>query len=57
MWQFLVENDYWTGELWNRHKDGSLYLEHLHVVAVKNQKAEVVYYVGYFQLLPENLNQ
>jgi two-component system CheB/CheR fusion protein len=52
MWKSLTENGYWTGKMWNRHKNGQLYLEHLHIVAVKNQEAEIVYYVGYFQLLP-----
>jgi two-component system CheB/CheR fusion protein len=51
MWQSLVENGYWEGQVWNKHKNGTLYLEHSRIIAVRNEQNEVVYYVGYFQAI------
>jgi PAS domain S-box-containing protein len=54
MWQTLLENDYWEGDLWNRHKNGGFYLENLRVMAIKNSQSQERYYIGFFQKLKES---
>lgn len=46
MWQEIVEYGMWQGELWNRHKNGTLYAEWLTLTAVKNDTGAVTHYVG-----------
>ncbi|MBY0453687.1 MAG: EAL domain-containing protein [Burkholderiaceae bacterium] len=36
----------WSGEVWNRHKDGSVFLEWLTITAVKTDQGEVTHYVS-----------
>jgi diguanylate cyclase (GGDEF)-like protein/PAS domain S-box-containing protein len=46
MWQRIVREGSWQGELWNRRKDGVEYPEWLTITAVKNAAGEVTHYVG-----------
>ncbi len=48
MWQALTEHGFWHGELWNRRKDGSLYLEQLTISAVRDNGQRILHYVGLF---------
>ncbi len=48
MWQALANQGYWTGELWNRRKDGSVYTEMLTITAVPDPQGQVSLYVGMF---------
>lgn len=48
MWQAITENDYWQGEIWNKRKDGEVYLQLLTISAIKNNVGDVKYYVGIF---------
>lgn len=45
---FLKENNFWIGEINNRHKDGSIVNEHLTIHTVLDNDGEVLYYVGSF---------
>lgn len=46
MWATIAKTDYWQGEIWNRRKNGDLYLEWLTITAVKDQAGVVTHYVG-----------
>lgn len=46
MWKAINETGGWQGEIWNRRKGGEIYLEWININAVKNDKDEVVAYVG-----------
>lgn len=46
MWQSLNETGAWSGEVWNRRKNGEIYPEELTITAVKDQAGSVVNYVG-----------
>jgi len=46
MWKTLHEKGFWSGEVWNRKKDGSIYPELLTVTTVHNSKGELLHYVG-----------
>ena len=48
MWQSLVQAGYWQGEVWNRKKNGELYVEWLSITALRNRFDEVENYVAVF---------
>jgi diguanylate cyclase (GGDEF)-like protein/PAS domain S-box-containing protein len=47
-WDKLLESGTWTGEIWNRRKDGSIYPESLSVVAVRDPSGETEHFIGMF---------
>ena len=48
MWEKINAQGWWQGEIWNRKKDGELYLEWLSINTVKDQAGAVVNYVAMF---------
>lgn len=48
MWDDLLRNGYWSGEIWNRRKDGELVAELLTISAVRNESGATTHYVGVF---------
>ncbi|RTR04518.1 EAL domain-containing protein [Halomonas nitroreducens] len=48
MWQTLQEQGFWRGEIWNRRKNGELYLELLTISAIRNEAGEVGHYAALF---------
>jgi diguanylate cyclase (GGDEF)-like protein/PAS domain S-box-containing protein len=48
MWRALLEKGYWSGEIWNRSKDGRIYPEMLTISAVRNETGQVQQYVALF---------
>ena len=48
MWQALDEHGYWTGELWDRRKNGELFAELLAISAVRDDEGKTQNYVGLF---------
>ncbi len=46
MWESLLESGHWRGEIWNRRKNGELFLELKTIVAVKDQQDNTVQYVA-----------
>ncbi|MBW8066787.1 MAG: PAS domain S-box protein, partial [Ferrovum sp.] len=48
LWETLVRDKYWQGELWNRRKNGEAYPEWLTITAVTNEEGQVTHYVGAF---------
>jgi diguanylate cyclase (GGDEF)-like protein/PAS domain S-box-containing protein len=48
MWQSLRTNGYWQGEMWNRRKDGKIYVEWLTISAVAAPNGAITHYVGTF---------
>lgn len=47
-WQQLLEEGHWRGEIWNRRKNGEIFVEQLTISAVKNHKNEIHHYVSLF---------
>ncbi|MCW8890401.1 MAG: EAL domain-containing protein, partial [Sedimenticola sp.] len=62
LWQTLLEEGRWSGEVWNRRKNGEIYPELLNITAVKDDKGNTTHYVGIFtdvssrKLMQEQLN-
>ena len=48
MWGRLAGEGHWEGEIWNRRRDGEIYLEWLSISAVKNPQGETTNYVAIF---------
>jgi diguanylate cyclase (GGDEF)-like protein/PAS domain S-box-containing protein len=48
MWEALLQEGRWEGKIWNRRKDGNLFLEHLIIVALPNRDGTPRHYVGIF---------
>jgi len=48
MWATLLEKGYWTGEVWNKRKNGEVYPEILTISAVLDDFGVVQNYVGLF---------
>lgn len=46
MWRKINEVGTWSGEIWNKRKDGVIYPEHLSITAVKNASDKVVNFVA-----------
>jgi diguanylate cyclase (GGDEF)-like protein/PAS domain S-box-containing protein len=46
MWQALVKQGYWEGEVWNRRKDGAGYAGRLTISALRDDQGRVTHYVG-----------
>lgn len=53
MWQGLRENGAWSGELWNRRKDGQLYLEWADIHALRDAAGHVSHYLAAFSNITE----
>lgn len=48
MWATLGRHGRWTGEIWNRRKNGDVYPEWLRINAVRDRQGVVTHYVGTF---------
>ncbi len=48
MWRSLREGGSWSGEIWNRRKNGEVYAELMTVSAVKGPDGELAHYVALF---------
>ncbi len=48
MWQQLLNNGSWTGELWDKRKDGQIYPKWLTITAIKNEQGQTTEYVAIF---------
>ncbi|HKB59904.1 MAG TPA: PAS domain S-box protein [Gallionellaceae bacterium] len=46
MWAQIEAAGSWSGEVWNRRKDGEIFPEHLTITSVKDANGDVINYVG-----------
>ncbi len=53
MWESLLREGHWSGEIWNRTKGGDIYAEMLSINAIHNEKGKVEQYVGLFTDITE----
>lgn len=57
MWESLLEQGYWQGELCNRNKAGEEYIEWLSISEIRNEKNQLQGYVGIFSDITERKQQ
>lgn len=48
MWSDINTKGYWQGEIWNKRKDGSEYLEWLSITAILDDNNELTHYTAFF---------
>lgn len=48
MWKTLFDKGHWTGEMWNRDKNGSIYAQLITISAIKDSNGSIQNYVGLF---------
>ncbi|MGB3211053.1 MAG: EAL domain-containing protein [Desulforhopalus sp.] len=53
MWQSLLNNGNWTGEIWNRRANGEAYPEILSISSICNENGEATHYVAVFHDITE----
>ena len=53
MWESIAKTDRWQGEVWNRRKDGSIYLQWLSINCVRNTRGEIENYISIIHDLSE----
>ena len=53
MWERLCEQGSWAGEIWDKRKNGEIYLKWMSVTAVKNELGETMQYVAIFSDITE----
>jgi diguanylate cyclase (GGDEF)-like protein/PAS domain S-box-containing protein len=46
MWHTINTSDYWSGEVWNRRKNGEMYAEMKTISAVRNEYGSITHYVS-----------
>ncbi|MFG6119670.1 nitrate/nitrite transporter [Thalassobacillus sp. B23F22_16] len=54
MWQEIEQEGYWKGEIWNKRKNGEMFLEWLTISPIRNKNEPVTGYVAMFsEITPE----
>ena len=53
MWQQLLRNGYWSGEIFDKRKNGEIYPKWTKITAVRNKQQQVTHYVAVFNDLSE----
>lgn len=48
MWQSIMDNGYWQGEIWNRRKSGEVYPEWLTISSVTDENGQITHLIGGF---------
>ncbi|UZE96203.1 sensor domain-containing protein [Alkalimarinus alittae] len=48
LWKALLNEGHWSGEIWNRHKNGTLFAEMITISAVCDLKGKTLQYVALF---------
>ena len=57
MWNTLVDQGFWKGELWNRKKGGELYAELLTISAIVSEDGKTQNYIGLFSDITKSKEQ
>ncbi|WP_303850087.1 EAL domain-containing protein [Seleniivibrio woodruffii] len=53
MWQSLIKRGNWSGEIWNRRKNGDAYPEWLSINAIKDELGNITHFVAVFHDISE----
>ncbi len=48
LWHSLATDGHWRGEIWNRRKNGELYLEYLTITSIRDNDGHISHYAGIF---------
>ena len=53
MWESLLRNSWWQGELWDRRKDGSLYPKWVSISLIRNEAGAITHHIARFTNISE----
>lgn len=48
MWESIIENGYWRGDIWDRRKDGSCYPKFLSITAIRDDAGQIAKFSAVF---------
>ncbi|WNS73981.1 EAL domain-containing protein [Bacillus sp. DTU_2020_1000418_1_SI_GHA_SEK_038] len=48
MWKQIYENGYWKGEIWNKRKNGDVFLEWITISSIKDENGYITNFVAVF---------
>ncbi len=54
MWDKLITEGHWQGEIWNRHKTGTIHAQLLTISAMRDEKGAVINYIGLYSDITES---
>ncbi len=54
LWESLLKDGMWQGEIWNCRKNGEVYPEWLHITPVRNDEGKITNYIGVFSDLTQS---
>jgi len=54
LWDELLHKDFWQGTIWNRRKNGELYLEWVTIHAVRDEQGQLKYFFAIFSDITHN---
>ena len=57
MWTAMIQNGHWSGEIWNRHRNGQIRRHDLNITAVLNAQDQIVNFVGLLRDVTERHSQ
>ncbi len=57
MWQTLLEQGHWQGEIWNKRKNGELYPQWLSITAIRAEDGRITQYASIFSDITERKQQ
>lgn len=53
LWGALRKKGYWSGEIWNRRKNGIVYAELLTINSIRNDEGEIIQFISFFHDLSD----
>lgn len=53
MWQVIKKTDHWQGEIWDRHRDGTIHARWLTVSVIRHPDGDIYCYVAQFSDITE----
>ncbi|NOQ37061.1 MAG: EAL domain-containing protein [Methylococcaceae bacterium] len=57
LWTTLKKENYWQGEIYNRKKNGDIYLEWISISVVKDENNQISHYISHFKDISESKYQ
>jgi diguanylate cyclase (GGDEF)-like protein/PAS domain S-box-containing protein len=57
-WHSLIDSGHWSGEIWNRRRNGEVYAEYLTISAVRDSRGQIQHYAALFSdITPQKEHQ
>ena len=57
MWESIARHGYWSGEIWNKRKNGEIYPEWLTISAIRDHSGDITHYAAVFNDITTTVRQ